>query len=289
MPQRAWITHQRESNDETWKERAPSFACCAKANVSTDEDTLSSPSPVKRFLASYRAKRLLGFLFANSQSVRWLTQGRILGNAASEVRRPGQRALDVGCGGGSYAIENHLRKGTQATLCDYDGDLVAMARKQVAESGVTTPAEFAECSADALPFGDGLFDFIQCMEVLEHLNHPEKALAEFLRVAKDGARMVISVPHPPEWFPNPGHVVEGYRAPDITRLVEAAGWRVIRVEYCMLILTRLVGVLLHYLRIPLPLNPLLMLENFVPNAMRLALLPYDIVVIAEKVAPSASA
>lgn len=53
----------------------------------------------------------------------------------------------------------------------------------------------------------------------------------------------------------------------------------------MLILTRLVGVLIHYLRIPLPINPLLALENLVPGGMRLSLLPYDIVVIAGKASP----
>jgi 2-polyprenyl-3-methyl-5-hydroxy-6-metoxy-1,4-benzoquinol methylase len=236
---------------------------------------------VKSFFGGYRAKHLLGFLFANSQSMRWMTQGRILRRAAAEFRRPGVRALDVGCGGGSYAIENHLRHGTPAMLCDYDGTLLALARRQVGESGVSAPVEFAECSAEALPFGDGEFDFIQCMEVLEHLHHPEKALAEFRRVARRGARLVISVPHPPEWFRNEGHVVEGYRAAEITRLVEAAGWRVLRTEYCMLLLTRLVLVLMQIIRLPLPLNPLLALENIVPRPWRAKLLPYDVVVVAE--------
>lgn len=236
---------------------------------------------MKKFFSGYRAKRLLGLLFANSQSMRWMTQGRILRRAAAEKRQPGIRALDVGCGGGSYAIENHLRHGTPVTLCDYDGKLLAMARRQVAESGVSTSAEFTECSAEALPFGDRAFDFIECMEVIEHLHHPEKALAEFRRVARPRARLVISVPHPPEWFQNEGHVVEGYRAEEIKRLVEAAGWRVLRTEYCMLILTRLVFALRQVIRLPLPLNPLLALENLVPRRWRLRFLPYDIVVIAE--------
>ncbi len=241
----------------------------------------ASPRPVLRFLKSYTAKRFLGLLFSNSQSLRWTTQGRILRRAAKEFRHPGIRALDVGCGGGSYAIESHLRHGTTATLCDYTPELLALARRQVAESGVTTPAEFAECSAEALPFADQSFDFIQCMEVLEHLHHPEKALAEFRRVARPGARLVVSVPHPPEWFPNDGHVVEGYRAEEISRLVEAAGWRVLRTEYCMLILTRLVMALLQLIRIPVPLNPLVALENLVPRGLRGKLLPYDVVVVAE--------
>ena len=215
----------------------------------------------EKFFSSYRVKRLLGFLFSNSQSLRWVTQGPILRRAAKEFRRPGIRALDVGCGGGSYAIENHLRHGTPATLCDYSTELLELARQQVASANVPGSAEFAECSAESLPFPDGNFDFIQCMEVLEHLHHPEKALAEFRRVARPGARLVLTVPHPPEWYPNPGHVVEGYRAAKITRLLEAAGWNVVRVEYCILILSRLVIGLLLFLRIPLPLNPLVALEN----------------------------
>ncbi len=237
--------------------------------------------PIKMTIRSYYLKRLLSYLIANSQSVRWATQGRLLGRAAKEVRRPGMKVLDVGCGGGSYAIDNHLLFGSPSTLCDYSPDLLDLARRQVISAGDALPAEFVECSAEELPFADATYDFIQCMEVLEHLHHPKKALAEFRRVARPGARLVISVPHPPEWFPNPGHVVEGYRSAEISRLVESAGWRVLRVEYCMLIVTRLVGLLLHTLRIPLPLIPLVSLENLAPQWLRRHLLPYDVVVVAE--------
>ncbi len=232
-------------------------------------------------LQSYRAKQILGCLFSNSQSVRWATQGRLLRRAVKEVRRTGMDVLDVGCGGGSYAISNHLLAGCPTTLCDYAPELLEMARAQVASAGSGLPARFVQCSAEELPLPDASFDFIQCMEVLEHLRHPEKALNEFRRVARPGARLVISVPHPPEWFPNDGHVVEGYRAEELTRLVEGAGWRVLRVEYCMLILTRLAGVLLHLFRVPLPLIPFIALENLIPMSWRLRFLPYDIMVIAE--------
>lgn len=236
-----------------------------------------------QFLKSYPAKRFLGLLFSNCQSLRWTTQGRILRRAANEFRRQGLRALDVGSGGGGYAIENHLRHGTHAMLCDYSEDLLDLARRQVASTGLSQLAEFTQCSAEEMPFPDADYDFIQCMEVLEHLHHPEKALAEFRRVARPGARLVVSVPHPPEWFSNPEHVVEGYRMEEIVRLVEAAGWRVLRSEYCMLILTRLVFALQQKIRIPLPLplNPLVALENFIPPRWRHRFLPYDVVVVAE--------
>jgi hypothetical protein len=100
------------------------------ANIWTDSLAPSSPRAVKSFMASYPANRPLGLEFANSQSVRWLTQGRVLREAATEFRRLGMRALDVGCGGGSYAIENHLRQGTPAMLCDFDADVVTMSRRR---------------------------------------------------------------------------------------------------------------------------------------------------------------
>ena len=192
-------------------------------------------------------------------------------------------ALDVGCGGGSYAIENHLRFGTETTLCDYSEELLALASRQVAEAGFGSNAAFALCSAEELPFADGVYDIIQCMEVLEHLQHPERALAEFRRVARKGAHLIISVPHPPEWFENEGHVVEGYRAAEISKLVTEAGWRVVHIEYCMLIVSRIVIALNHWTSIPLPLNWMVALENLVPNKIRLWLLPYDIVVCAERI------
>src|SRR5688572_29947198 len=124
------------------------------------------------FAAGYFRKRALALLFANNQSIRWPTQGRILRRAAGEFRRPGMLALDVGCGGGTYAIENHLLHGVPTMLCDYSAELLALARQQVISLEQSAPAHFAQCSAEELPFPDGTYDFIQCMEVLEHLHRP---------------------------------------------------------------------------------------------------------------------
>jgi len=230
----------------------------------------------------YRFKKLFGIIFSNSQTIRWQTQGRILANIWKNLPAQSANCLDVGCGGGSYAIDNFLGKGQRTTLCDYSVELLALARQQVESEKLSHLAEFARCSAESLPFNDNQFDRIQCMEVLEHVKNPGKALEEMARVAKPSAYLVLSVPHPPEWFHNPDHMVEGFTADEIKGLVENAGWRVVRTEYCMLILTRLVIVALHALKIPLPLNPLLWLELLAPRALRRFLLPYDIMVVAER-------
>jgi SAM-dependent methyltransferase len=49
-------------------------------------------------------------------------------------------------------------------------------------------------SAEALPFKAATFDFAYCSEVLEHLDHPENALAEMARAGL-GGRCIFTVPN----------------------------------------------------------------------------------------------
>ena len=72
-----------------------------------------------------------------------------------------------------------------------------------------------------VPFPDAHFDCVISTQVLEHIEDHERAAAELARVLKPGGFAVISVPHPPEPFPNPGHVREGYREADLVALFPA--------------------------------------------------------------------
>lgn len=51
--------------------------------------------------------------------------------------------------------------------------------------------------ATRLPFADGAVDLVVCLEVLEHVPGPERALAELARVC--GGTAVVSVPREPIW------------------------------------------------------------------------------------------
>ena len=58
-------------------------------------------------------------------------------------------------------------------------------------------AEYIAGSAYELPFADGEFDLVAAIEVFEHLERPEAALAEMARVAR--RHVLVSVPREPLW------------------------------------------------------------------------------------------
>lgn len=54
-----------------------------------------------------------------------------------------------------------------------------------------------EANAEKLPFPDGSFDLVVCVEVLEHVEYPALVLDEIARVASHS--VVVSVPREPIW------------------------------------------------------------------------------------------
>lgn len=101
-------------------------------------------------------------------------------------------ALEVGCGEGF--VLGYLRTrldGVRLEGIDLDDEAVAYARRLV--PGV--PVRVGD--ARRLPYPDGAFDLVLCLEVLEHLEDPAAALREIRRVTCRFA--LLSVPNEP-WF-----------------------------------------------------------------------------------------
>lgn len=102
--------------------------------------------------------------------------------------------LDVGCGEGVVterlaALLPHVR------VVGLDVDDPALARSWRERRGENLA--FRPGSAYRLPFADGSFDVALAIEVLEHLERPEQAVAELARVARRG--IVVSTPREPLW------------------------------------------------------------------------------------------
>jgi ubiquinone/menaquinone biosynthesis C-methylase UbiE len=46
-----------------------------------------------------------------------------------------------------------------------------------------------------LPFSDQSFEYVTCLEGLEHIENPQQAMREFARVLKPGGQLIVSVPN----------------------------------------------------------------------------------------------
>ncbi|MEA1962344.1 MAG: methyltransferase domain-containing protein [Bacillota bacterium] len=61
-------------------------------------------------------------------------------------------------------------------------------------SGDSSEVFFTEGSIDQLPYAEGYFDAINCLDVLEHTFSPRAIIKEFSRVAKKGGRVFVTAP-----------------------------------------------------------------------------------------------
>jgi SAM-dependent methyltransferase len=121
------------------------------------------------------------------------------------VERP-RRILEVGCGEGIVLATLAARlPGTR--LDGLELDEAALAEARIRCPGAT----LVRGDACALPFRDQSFDLVVCLEVLEHLPEPARALRELRRVAR--AACLLSVPNEP--FFRLGNLLRGK---NVTRL-----------------------------------------------------------------------
>jgi len=112
---------------------------------------------------------------------------------------PGERVLDMGCGGGRHAFALY-RLGADVVALDMDAaelkDVAGMfaAMREAGEAPAGATASAVRGDAYALPFADACFDRIVAAEVLEHLPDDEQAMAELARVLRPGGTIAVTVP-----------------------------------------------------------------------------------------------
>lgn len=136
--------------------------------LTTNYKKHTSANPVQRFLLSRFNRRLV-------ESVRLCDP---------------QTILDAGCGEG-FTMSLLLSSGLRATMkgIDFSDEAIAIAKKTAPELAIS------KASIYELPFKKSSFDLVICSEVLEHLEDPDRAIAEISRVSKK--YVLVSVPNEP--------------------------------------------------------------------------------------------
>lgn len=132
-------------------------------------------------------------MFAHDEHHWWYRgRRRVLRSALERLALPaGGRLLDAGCGSGRTLDELALYGDVSGV--DLSPDAVRLARDRGHREVSVGPIE-------RLPFEDGTFDLVTCMDVIEHTPDDAASLRELRRVTRPGAMIVLTVPaHPLLW------------------------------------------------------------------------------------------
>lgn len=153
---------------------------------------------------------------------------------------PGDRVLDMGCGGGRHAFEAY-RRGADVVALDRNAkdiaevDAMFASMRAAGEVPAGARAEAMVGDALALPFPDASFDRVIISEVLEHIPDDKGVLGELFRVLKPGGLAAMTVPrYGPEkicWaLSDAYHEVEGghiriYKGDEFAARIRESGLR----------------------------------------------------------------
>ena len=108
--------------------------------------------------------------------------------------QPGQQLLDVGCGVGQDTAEMATFVGDTGMVIGVDAsqNMIAEAQRQYPDE--VGNLHFEQQDVYHLKYDDNRFDRCFSNRVFQHLQEPRQALAEIIRVAKPGGKVLITDP-----------------------------------------------------------------------------------------------
>lgn len=100
----------------------------------------------------------------------------------------GKEVLDLGCAGG-FMAEALAKRGARVTGIDPAAEAVAAARAHAASQGLGIRYDVGV--GERLPYADGGFDAVVCVDVLEHVADLERVVSEIARVLRPGGVLLF--------------------------------------------------------------------------------------------------
>jgi 2-polyprenyl-3-methyl-5-hydroxy-6-metoxy-1,4-benzoquinol methylase len=177
-------------------------------------------------------KRLLSAMLDVDER-HWWYRGRrrvILAELSRLALPPGARILDAGCGSGRTMVD----LAAYGLVCGIELDPDAAATAAARDS-----FEVRTGRVEQLPWQEGSFDLIACLDVIEHVPDDRLALRELRRVCRPGGRLIVTVPaHPLLWsrHDEQNHHYRRYTRSTLHGAALAAGWELERLTSFMSLL-----------------------------------------------------
>jgi SAM-dependent methyltransferase len=151
----------------------------------------------------------------------------LISDVLGSLRQDGPlRILDAGCGTGQMlkCLESH----GEAVGIDSSPQAVGYARdrgvSRLVRGSITDP-----------PFRDGSFDCVVALDVIEHVDDDIGILTKLHEVVKPGGHLIVTVPAFKTLWSEHDEINQHkrrYRAPQLSRLIQEAGFDLQRVSYC---------------------------------------------------------
>lgn len=104
-----------------------------------------------------------------------------------------RKILDVGCGPGIDCsnMAKLTPQGWQFTGVDFDDRMIEAATAAAQQLGLSEKLDYQQADAYELPFEQSVFCATRSERLLMHLDNPELALSEMVRVTKPGGKLVV--------------------------------------------------------------------------------------------------
>ncbi|RBP36364.1 methyltransferase family protein [Roseimicrobium gellanilyticum] len=173
-------------------------------------------------------RSILRRVLYTSNTIRYRVEWPRLREAFQQIGKVGT-LFDGGCGSGEFA-----RRVLDEGLCEkvigleYDDNNY---RELQANLGWRPEVQTMQASLLEIPLADASVDMVMSTQVIEHIADHEGVARELVRILKPGGHALITVPHPPEPFPNDDHVRKGYTDADLLALFEPLGLKPLRTDY----------------------------------------------------------
>lgn len=155
----------------------------------------------------------------------WWYRGRraIIARELARMTLPDvAHVLDAGCGSGRNLLELAHLGAVSGVELNEDAASLAASRGDF---------DVQIARLEALPFEDGRFDLVTCLDVVEHIEDDVAALRELRRVARPGAQLLLTVPaYQALWSQHDvaNHHHRRYSRRTLTGATRAAGWQLER-------------------------------------------------------------